>query len=316
MRRTDFEFLITLLRNYAGWNFDEEQYFVVDKKISNFIREKGYASVEDLVAELKLGSRPLISQVVESLALSDTSFYRDYDVFSRFENTILPAFKETNRSSKKLRILSVGCSTGQETYSIAMGIRHKFLGLGEWDIDIIGTDISGVAISKAQRGVYNNFEVQMGLNARSILEFFHLDVDQWQVNDDLRQMVEFRRYNLLDDFTFTDKFEIIFCRNVLRFFTPEYQEKILAKLSAAQTEGGILYLGKNEHIEPVEQFYDKLPGYNCAYSRKNLTKNAPKPLERSPAELATVRDDNIMPSFVRPQTVGRHPFASNSLIRK
>ena len=110
-----------------------------------------------------------------SSAKKDTSFYRDYDVFSRFENTILPAFKETNRSSKKLRIWSVGCSTGQETYSIAMGIRHKFLGLGEWDIDIIGTDISGVAISKAQRGVYNNFEVQMGLNARSILEFFHLD---------------------------------------------------------------------------------------------------------------------------------------------
>lgn len=313
MRRTDFEFLITLLRNHAGWNFDEEQYFVVDKKISNFIREKGYASVEDLVAELKLGSRPLISQVVESLALSDTSFYRDYDVFSRFENTILPAFKETNRSSKRLRIWSVGCSTGQETYSIAMGIRHKFLGLNEWNIDIIGTDISGVAISKAQRGVYNNFEIQMGLNARSILEFFHLDGEQWQTNDDLRQMVEFRRYNLLDDFTFTDKFEIIFCRNVLRFFTPEYQEKILAKLSASQTADGILYLGKNEHIDPVGQFYEKLPGYNGVYTRKNIVKTAPRPLERSAAELATVKDDNIMPSFVRPSVPGKHPFTSDSL---
>ena len=78
MKKQDFEFLITLLRDNAGWEFDEEQYFVVDKKMSNFIREKGYASVEELIAELKVGSKALIAQVVESMAFSDTSFYRDF----------------------------------------------------------------------------------------------------------------------------------------------------------------------------------------------------------------------------------------------
>mgnify|MGYP000838172175 FL=1 len=154
MKRQDFEFLVNLLRQNAGWDFDEEQYFVVDKKISNFIREKGYASVEDLIDELKVGAKPLISQVVESLALSDTCFYRDYDVFNRFENSVLPNLRENNRAAKKLRFWSLGCSTGQETYSIAMGVRKKFLGLDDWKIDIIGTDISSVAISKAQRGLY------------------------------------------------------------------------------------------------------------------------------------------------------------------
>ena len=98
MKRQDFEFLVNLLRQNAGWDFDEEQYFVVDKKISNFIREKGYASVEDLIDELKVGAKPLISQVVESLALSDTCFYRDYDVFNRFENSVLPNLRENNRA--------------------------------------------------------------------------------------------------------------------------------------------------------------------------------------------------------------------------
>ena len=86
MRRQDYEFLLDLLREHAGWEFDEEQYFVVDKKISNFIREKGYASVEELITELKIGNRPLISQVVESMAFSDTSFYRDYDVLCVLKN--------------------------------------------------------------------------------------------------------------------------------------------------------------------------------------------------------------------------------------
>lgn len=310
MRRQDFEFLVNLLKENAGWDFDEEQYFVVDKKISNFIREKGYASVEDLVDELKLGGKPLISQVVENLALSDTSFYRDYDVFSRFENSVLPNLRENNRASKKIRIWSLGCSTGQETYSIAMGIKKSFLGLNEWDIDIIGSDISGVAISKAQRGSYNNFEVQMGLNAGSILDNFHKDGAMWQINEDIRKMVEFRRYNLLDEITFTDKFNVIFCRNVLRFFTLDHQREILGRLSQHQTDGGILYLGKNEHIDCIEEYYEKLSGYNCVYVSRGLSDVKPK-LSRSPEDLSLIEEE--MPSFVRPANLfNKRPFAADA----
>ena len=74
MRRADFEFLLDLLKENAGWEFDESQYFIIDKKISNFIREKSYDSVEDLILDLKTGKRSLISQVVEAMAFSDTSF--------------------------------------------------------------------------------------------------------------------------------------------------------------------------------------------------------------------------------------------------
>lgn len=310
MKKQDFEFLINLLKQYAGWDFDEEQYFVVDKKISNFIREKGYASVEELVAELKIGAKPLISQVVESLALSDTSFFRDYDVFSRFENSLLVNLRENNRASKKMRIWSLGCSTGQEAYSIAMCIRNKFLGLDEWNINILGSDISSVAISKAQHGTYNNFEIQMGLNARSILQYFHKDGENWQINDELRKMVEFRRYNLLNNITLSEKFEVIFCRNVLRFFTSEHQREILSRLSSYQTHGGVLYLGKNEFISGIEEFYEKLPGYNCVYMSKGGKAIVDKPkLSHSPEELTSVE----MPKFVRPDgLLKKHPIASSS----
>lgn len=314
MKKTDFEFLVNLLRQNAGWDFEEEQYFVVDKKISNFIREKGYASVEDLVSELKTGPKRLINQVVESLALSDTYFYRDYDVFLRFENAILPAIRESSRSTKKLRFWSLGCSTGQETYSIAMGICKKFLGLDDWNIDILGTDISSVAISKAQHGLYNTFEVQMGLNASSILTYFHKEGEQWQVNDELRRMVEFRRYNLLENITLTDKFEVIFCRNVLRFFTPEYQREIVSRLCQHQPQGGFLYLGKNETIECIGEYYDKLPGYNCVYVSKGISGTGQSRLE--PAPEVEKGKETAMPHFVRPNILRQKPLASEALKKK
>lgn len=313
MRKADFEFMTKLLEQKAGWFFDESQYFIVDKKISNFIREKGYASVEDLVSELEFGSAPLISQVVESLALSDTHFFRDYDVFSRFENLVLPQLRENNRSSKKMRIWSLGCSTGQETYSIAMAIKEKLIGINDWGIDIIGTDLSSAAIAKAQKGIYSTLEVQMGLNAKTIIKYFHPERDAWKVNEDIRSLVEFRRYNMLDDITATEKFEVIFCRNVLRFFTPELKRKLIGKIFSHQSSGGLLYLGRGEKVEGIEEFYDKVSGYSCLYQAKTIAEK--QPLRLSPDEIRELGGD--MPSFVKPTvSFDRRPLASEALDKK
>lgn len=229
MRKSDYHYLLGLLKDNAGWDFDDDEYFIIDKKMYNFVREKGYASVEELIAELKMGQKALLWQVVEALALSETSFYRDYKVFKNFEDTILPHIRELNRGAKKLRIWSLGCSSGQETYSIAIAVRNKLLNVGDWDIKIIGTDLSTVSVTKAQRGLYNQFEIQMGLNARMIIDNFHQEQGGWMINDDIAEMVEFRRYNLMDDLTFMDKFDIIFCRNVLHFFNRDMQRRLLEK---------------------------------------------------------------------------------------
>lgn len=100
MRKSDYHYLLGLLKDNAGWDFDDDEYFIIDKKMYNFVREKGYASVEELIAELKMGQKALLWQVVEALALSETSFYRDYKVFKNFEDTILPHIRELNRGAK------------------------------------------------------------------------------------------------------------------------------------------------------------------------------------------------------------------------
>ena len=216
MKKSDFEYVLSLLRQYAGWDLSNDKYFIIDKKLYNFICEKGYASVEDLIAELKIGQKAMLWQVVEALTLSDTYFYRDYPVFKAFENYLLPQLREINRSSKKLRIWSLGCSTGQEAYSIAMAVKHKLLGIKDWNVNIIGTDISSYSIGKAQKGLFSQFDVQMGLNMRQILENFHQDQGQWQLNDDILSMVEFSA--------------AMFCS----IFRPKFSEKSLRRYTAVK----------------------------------------------------------------------------------
>ena len=299
MRRQDFEFLLDLLKENAGWEFDEAQYFIIDKKISNFIREKEYSTVEDLILELKTGYKPLISQVVEAMAFSDTSFFRDFDVFYRFQKKLLPELKEKCRANKKLNIWSLGCSTGQEAYSIAIAINRADNMFADWDINILGSDLSSLSISKAQHGNYNTFEIQTGLNAATILKYFTYQNEQWQINENIRKMIEFRRYNVLEEAIVKSKFEVVFCRNVLRYFAPEHQDDILRRISLNQPQGGYLYLGKNEYIPAVEKYYYRLNENTGAYIAKanaldlniNINKNKKGDNEQK------------MPTFIRPASL-------------
>ncbi len=299
MRRQDFEFLLDLLKANAGWEFDETQYFIVDKKLTTFIREKDFASVEDLVMELKTGNRPLISQVVEALAFSDTLFFRDFDVFHRFQKVLLPSLKQKCRATKKINIWSLGCSTGQETYSIAMAINKADKMFADWDVNILGSDLSSLAINKAQKGLYNNFEIQTGLNAQTILEYFNFYDDQWQIRDDIRKMVEFRRYNMLEEVIVKSSFEVVFCRNVLRYFSSEHQDEILRRISERQPQGGYLYLGKNENIPAVEKYYYKLDGNTGAYIAIGNSM-----VDTSSGNLGITKpQDDVMPTFVKPSSL-------------
>lgn len=321
MRKTDFDFLVELLHQHAGWCFSEREYFSIDKKISNFIREKGYPTVEDLIVDLKLGQKALISQVIETLAFADTHFFRDWNVFSQFGHYVLPLVKEANRNLKKLRILSLGCSTGQEVYSIAIAVKN-LVGLNDWQISIIGTDLSSSAIAKAQKGYYNQFEIQTGLSAELMIDNFTLDGELWGVKEDIRKMVEFRRVNLLDEVTFKEKFDIIFCRNVLRFFTPDIQNLLCAKIHNMQVPGGILYLGKGENIKSMIDYYGAISGVACAYQSKLIKdikiipEQTIRPQERSnlAVENTVTGTEDEMPRFIRPTGLGnKHPLMSEVL---
>ena len=323
MYKRQFDFLVELLRQYAGWSISEREYFAIDKKISGFIRERGYPSVEDLIADLKCGQKALIAQVIENLAFADTRFFRDWNVFNQFEHYVLPLVKEANRNLKKLRILSLGCSTGQEVYSIAIAV-SRLVGLNDWQVSIIGTDLSSSAIAKAQRGYYNQFEIQTGMNAETMIDNFTAEGDSWKINDNIKKKVEFRRFNLLEELTFNEKFDIIFCRNVLRFFSPGIQSRLCAKIHNMQVPGGILYLGKGENIKGIIDYYGAISGVACAFQSKLTSdiKIAPEQLIRPEEEYIPLSErpaangDNNVPHFVRPSGLGEKRPLMSDILRK
>lgn len=117
-----------------------------------------------------------------------------------------------------------------------------------------------MAINKAQKGIYNKFEIQMGMNASSIISNFHPEKDNWQINDDLMEMVQFRQYNLLNELISQDKFDIIFCRNVLYLFQQNRQIEILRKLFEHQTFAGCFISAEHEKLPGNREFYIKVPG--------------------------------------------------------
>lgn len=315
MNQNDFDYLVNMLEKNAGWRFTEDDFFVLDKKISNFVREKGYASVEEVIDELRLEQKPFINQLVEAMTMLDTSFFRNYNVFKQMEETILPYLREYNRGIKKLRIWSAGCSTGQETYSLAIAIKRSLLNVKDWDIDILGTDLSAKAINKAQKGIYNKFEIQNGMNASSIVANFHPEKDGWQVNDDIMSMVQFRQFNLQEDIVGQDNFDVIFCRNVLHLFSPENQYKIIEKLQSKQTFGGLLYVGQNEKINGIEKFYTKVPGFDSLYQAQNQAGNKQDEPEQQIVSNSSSGRPGTMPTFVKPQKLFERPTIS-SLLKK
>lgn len=295
MRKGDFSLLLNLLKENSGWKFDESQYFIIDKKLNNFIREKNYTSIDSLIDNLKKGNKQLISQVVETLAFSDTSFFRDYDVFYQFENVVLPKLKEKCRASKKLNIWSLGCSTGQEAYSIAMIIDKNHKMFADWNVNIHASDLSADAISKAQHGVYSNFEVQTGLNAHMILQYFSQNGDNWNISDKIKKMIDFRKYNLLNEAIVKSKFEVVFCRNVLRYFAPELQDLLLKRIRETQPQGGYLYLGKGEHLSSIEKYYQKIDNKGIYVAVENSISNT----SSKNLSVRSLGKDSL-PSFVKP----------------
>lgn len=295
MRKKDFSLLLNLLKENSGWKFDESQYFIIYKKLNNFIREKNYTSIDSLLDNLKKGNKQLISQVVEALAFSDTSFFRDYDVFYQFENVVLPKLKEKCRTSKKLNIWSLGCSTGQEAYSIAMIIDKNRNMFADWSVNIHASDLSADAISKAQHGVYSNFEVQTGLNAHMILQYFSQNGDNWNISDKIKKMIDFRKYNLLDEAIVKSKFEVVFCRNVLRYFAPELQDLLLKRIRETQPQGGYLYLGKGEHLSSIEKYYQKIDNKGIYVAVENSISNT----SSKNLSVRSLGKDSL-PSFVKP----------------
>jgi chemotaxis protein methyltransferase CheR len=153
---------------------------------------------------------------------------------------------EQRASSKSLRIWSAGCAGGQEPSSIAIILKEHADALADWRVEIVGTDISRDILEKARSGVYSQFEVQRGLPVHHLLKYFKQVGERWQLAADIRSMVTYKVFNLLDDASDFGTFDVVFCRNVLAYFDQPTRARVLDSIGRRMPEDGFLYLGVGE----------------------------------------------------------------------
>jgi chemotaxis protein methyltransferase CheR len=171
----------------------------------------------------------------------------------------LPDLVQRRSAERALAIWSAACSSGQELYSIAMLLRENFPALQSWKVNLLGTDLSGQMVDRAQAGVFTQAEVNRGLPAPSLIKYFQRQGMQWKLNDDLRGMANWRRMNLIDTWTNVPPMDVIFLRNVLIYFAPETKRKILAQVRKVLLRDGYLFLGGAETTTNLDDSFERLP---------------------------------------------------------
>jgi chemotaxis protein methyltransferase CheR len=245
---TEYEYLRKFLKDNSGLDLSADKQYLIESRLLPLARKAGLSGIAELVQKLQGGSRQLITDVVEAMTTNETFFFRDKVPFDHFRDTIMPEIIKARAGKRSVRIWCAAGSTGQEPYSLAMCLKEMGAALTGWRIEIIATDLSQEVLEKAKAGVYSQFEVQRGLPIQMLVKYFKQTGETWQVNPELRAMIQHRQLNLLHDFSQLGTFDVIFCRNVLIYFDQDTKINIFNRLARQIEPDGFLVLGAAETV--------------------------------------------------------------------
>jgi chemotaxis protein methyltransferase CheR len=271
MTPADYDYLRKLLKERSGLVLSADKQYLVESRLQPVAHRAGLVSLADLVAKLR-GSRnePLVTQVAEAMTTNESFFFRDKLPFEHFRNTIMPALLTARPQHRRIRIWCAAAATGQEPYSLAMTLKEMGDKVAGREIEIVATEFSTQVLEKAKSGLFSQFEVQRGLPIQLLVKYFDQIGDTWQINPDVRAMVQFRPFNLLHDFALLGRFDLVFCRNVLIYFDQDTKSHVLERVARSTEPDGYLVLGAAETVVGLTESFKPLPNHRGLYV-PNLT---------------------------------------------
>ncbi len=272
MTPLDYEFLRKLLRERSGLDLSSDKQYLVESRLIPLARRVGLPGIAELVAKIKSGSDALTSEVVEAMTTNETFFFRDKIPFDHLREMVLPELMQARANRRSLRIWCAASSTGQEPYSIAMCLKG-FAALAGWRVEILATDLSQGVLEKSRAGIFSQFEVQRGLPIQMLVKHFTQIGELWQLNADIRAMVQHRQLNLLQDFSHLGTFDVIFCRNVMIYFDQDTKSGIFDRLAKVLEPDGVLALGAAESVVGISDVFKPCPERRGLY-RPNAARTA------------------------------------------
>jgi chemotaxis protein methyltransferase CheR len=230
---------------------DNKQY-LVRSRLAPLLKQFSCSSINDYIDLVKTGSRQHQTAAIEAMTTNETLWFRDDYPFKLLGNSLLSKFSDKN---KAFRIWSAACSSGQEAYSIAMTIlnfKKQQSNSFRAGIEIVGTDISDEMLQRCRAAEYDQLAISRGLPEQFKADFFEpADNGKLRLKSQVRALANFKSINLLDSYSSLGKFDIIYCRNVLIYFSPKVKKQILQKIAACLQDDGILFLGASESISDL-----------------------------------------------------------------
>ncbi|MCW8914556.1 MAG: protein-glutamate O-methyltransferase CheR [Magnetovibrio sp.] len=242
-----FDFIRDFLKEHSGLVVTPDKMYLLETRLNPLARKLGYSSIDEMIGVLQNNPNdPIGIDVSEAMNTHESLFFRDNAPFELFKTTLLPELLKRRADKRKFRVWCAACSSGQEPYSLAMVLDELSGKLGGWRPEIVATDISKSVLQRAANGLYSQFEVQRGLPVQLLVKYFTQKDENWRLNDNIRNMITFREFNLLDDPKVLGTFDIIMCRNVLIYFDIATKSRVLGSISRVLADDGVLFLGSAE----------------------------------------------------------------------
>jgi chemotaxis protein methyltransferase CheR len=241
----------------SGIYLDESKKYLLETRLNSIAEEQGCSSYQDFYKKAKADATKTIERkIIDAISTNETLFFRDTGPFQLLQHKIFPELIDARAPKSptlktNLKIWSAASSTGQELYSVAIILQELLKDLSKYSIKLVGTDISDAAVSQASSGKYNKFEIERGLARDKLTKYFSPMGQTWKVNDQLRAMVNFRKFNLMSPFIGLGKFDIVLCRNVAIYFTLEDRKKLFNKIADVLEPDGYLVIGSTESLTGV-----------------------------------------------------------------
>jgi len=256
----EFQEFRDYLQDVAGIALGPNKQYLVSTRLRRVASDYQCAHLSDLTALIKKPANKIVRQkVIDVMTTNETFWFRDIYPFDYLKSTLLPSLHK-DFPSNRLRIWSAACSSGQEPYSISISteecIREHF-SINDINMEIVATDLSSEILDQAKSGVYDRLSISRGLSSERLRNFFEpVEGDCWQAKNSIARRISFRPLNLQDNYVTLGRFDIIFCRNVLIYFSPALKKDILTRIHATLRPGGALFLGSSESLAGASHLFD------------------------------------------------------------
>jgi chemotaxis protein methyltransferase CheR len=252
----NYAFLQDHIYRRSGIVLDEDKHYLLQARLAPIVARRRMGSLNDLCVVLRTtGDAPLAREVVEALTTNETLFFRDVELWNGLQASLIPELVERHTATRILRCWSAASSSGQEPYSLAMLLLE--MGLQDWHVQILATDLSEQVLARARAGVYSQLEVNRGLPARYLIKYFTRQGLSWQLKEEVRRMVRFVQADLRNVPNPLGPFDLVMCRNVLIYLDLDTRKKILRRIRGVLPHGGYLVLGSAETTLHIDDSFER-----------------------------------------------------------